>query len=510
LLRLNVKFGLKFNYKPMFKHISGITLFWLMGLLYAQAPREGFAQYSFKFKINGLKDTVCYLGFNFGDKKFLRDTARVNSKGEVEFSPKTSRGKKDPMLGGVYLLILPDKARYFEFLVNEPNIHIETDTADFYKRMVVKQSEENKIFLSYLLNIDANGADIQKFRTIMEDETASEAEKKKAREGLEKINETLLKFRRELAEKHPQTFASALFRAMEEPNLAQVDTADKEKTYRYFKAHYFDGFDIRDNRMLRTPFYEQKLTFYFEKLVPQIADSLIAEADQFIGKLAGDKELFKFVVHKLTFMFERSQVMCVDRAFVHMVETYYRTGRADWLNKEDLDKVLERSEKLRPVLCGEIVKDINLPDTSGKVFHSLYKTQGKYKILYFWDATCGHCKKATPALGELYLSFLKPNNIAVFAVEGEIETKEWKKFLQEHKLPFVTVSDFPEMRDKPELYVPRFTDIGSVNFRHNYDLRSYPVMFVLDQNHKIVGKGLSVEQLEDFLKKLMSQDEKKK
>lgn len=493
----------------MIRSITVFCLTLLTGGLLAQAPREGFKEYSFKFKINGLKDTVCYLGFNFGDKKFLRDTARVNSRGEMEFTHRTSKGKKDPLFGGVYLLVLPDKASYFEFLVNEPNIYIETDTADFYKHMVVKQSEENKIFLSYLQQIGSKSPEIQELRAKMEDSTLSEAERKKARKRMEELNESLLNYRRDLAKKHPNTFAASLFKAMEEPNLADVDTSDKEKAYLYFKKHYFDNFDIRDNRMLRTPFYEQKLTFYFEKLVPQIADSLIIEADLFISQIQNDRELFKFVVHKLTYTFERSQIMCVDRAFVHMVEKYYRSGRVDWLSKDDMDKVLERSEKLSQVLCGEKVRDIRLPDTSGTVYHSLYETPGKYKVLYFWDATCGHCKKNTPKLAELYDAFLKPNNIAVFAVEGEIETKEWKKFLHEHKLPFICVSDIPDMREHPELYVPRLTDINSINFRHFFDLRSYPVVFVLDSEHKIVGKGLSVDQLEDFLKRLMEQDKKK-
>jgi len=46
---------------------------------------DGFAakeDITLKLKIKGLKDTICFLGNYFGDKQYLRDTAKINSKGE--------------------------------------------------------------------------------------------------------------------------------------------------------------------------------------------------------------------------------------------------------------------------------------------------------------------------------------------------------------------------------------------------------------------------------------------
>jgi hypothetical protein len=95
-------------------------------------------------------------------------------------------------------------------------------------------------------------------------------------------------------------------------------------------------------------------------------------------------------------------------------------------------------------------------------------------------------------------------------VEGEVETKEWKKFLKEHNLTFISVSDNPEIREKPESVVPSKTDLNSLNFRNIYDLSSYPVVYVLDKDKTIIAKKLGVEQLQDFLQKRMELDKKAK
>src|SRR6478752_7729623 len=93
----------------------------LFAAVYSSAFSQG---YKINVKVKGLQDTVCYLAHHFGDKQLLDDTARVDSKGAFVFE-----GKK-ALHGGIYLVVLPGK-RYFEFLVNEQNFSLETDTLDY-------------------------------------------------------------------------------------------------------------------------------------------------------------------------------------------------------------------------------------------------------------------------------------------------------------------------------------------------------------------------------------------
>jgi peroxiredoxin len=480
-----------------------------LGRLEAQ---ESFPEYSFKFKIKGLKDTVAYLGFHMGEKKYVRDTCRVNSKGEVEFTHLTRQGATDILKGGIYLFVLPNM-QWFEFVVAEPSLYIETDTANFVDNALIKGSLENTLWFDYLRFVSK----IQKKVQPMQNQLNAMEKEDPARSGLEATlkeeNKAMVDYRKNIMSKYPKAFVSSIFRAMEEPEipediLAKAQSKENENgPYWYLRNHYFDRFDLTDSRILRTPIFEPKLTYYFEKLLPQLADSLIPEAISLIKKVEGNPEMFKFVVHSLTYMFERSNIMCMDKAFVQMVNMYYKSGKAVWLDTATLNKVIERATKLEPLLCKERVPNIILPDTGG-TWHNLYAQNYDYTVLYFWDATCGHCKKTTPKLESVYQEFLKPNGIGLFTVEGEVDTKEWKKFIREHNLTFISVSDNPEIREKPEQVVPSKTDLNSLNFRNIYDLSSYPVVYVLDKDKTVIAKKLGVEQLQDFLEKRLELDKK--
>ena len=64
-------------------------------------------KYRIEVQIEGLKDTTLVLGYHFGEKKFVQDTAKVNSKGVAVFEGDSA------LKGGIYLVILPSKT-YFE------------------------------------------------------------------------------------------------------------------------------------------------------------------------------------------------------------------------------------------------------------------------------------------------------------------------------------------------------------------------------------------------------------
>ena len=96
--------------------------------------------YSIKIIAKGLKEgDKCLMANYYGDKQYIKDSTKVNAKGEAIFSGK----EKNPE--GIYLFVPPNKGRYFDFVMDAgQNFTLETDTMDYVKTMVVKGSEENK------------------------------------------------------------------------------------------------------------------------------------------------------------------------------------------------------------------------------------------------------------------------------------------------------------------------------------------------------------------------------
>jgi thiol-disulfide isomerase/thioredoxin len=136
---------------------------------------------------------------------------------------------------------------------------------------------------------------------------------------------------------------------------------------------------------------------------------------------------------------------------------------------------------LKPILIGKKVKNIILNDNNG-IVRSLYDVKSKYTILYFWDPDCGHCKKVTPLLKELYDS-VKTKGVQVYAVCTEVEIDKWKTYIKENDLKWINVAD-PELRN---------------NFRHEFDISSTPQIFLLDDTKTIIAKKIEVETVGDIL-----------
>ena len=80
--------------------------------------------------------------------------------------------------------------------------------------------------------------------------------------------------------------------------------------------------------------------------------------------------------------------------------------------------------------------NIALRDTTDVKWHDYYSLKSEYTILYFWDPECGHCKKTTPKLEELYTKKFKGRNIEIFSVGKAVgeDFPKWKKFIKERAL----------------------------------------------------------------------------
>src|SRR5690606_9528001 len=111
-------------------------------LFFALGSTQGHA-YSIKVKVNGVKDSTCYLGHYFGQKQYTPvDTAKADAMGNIIFSDKKT------LKQGVYLIIIP--GTYFELIVGaEQDIKIETDTSNLVLSMITKGSAENDIFYKF-------------------------------------------------------------------------------------------------------------------------------------------------------------------------------------------------------------------------------------------------------------------------------------------------------------------------------------------------------------------------
>src|SRR5690554_3695257 len=98
--------------------------------------------YRIEVKVDGLKDSTLQMGYYFGEKTLLADTAPVNSNGVAVF-------KGDSLLPrGMYFVVLPNS--YFELLITDnQQFSVSTTLENVAKDLVFTNSPENTAFTKY-------------------------------------------------------------------------------------------------------------------------------------------------------------------------------------------------------------------------------------------------------------------------------------------------------------------------------------------------------------------------
>lgn len=458
-----------------------LVLFILCYLYYAGAYAQ--SGYEIKLKIPNLKDKTCYLGYNYADKKYLQDTANIENQGEYfVFSG------NETLDGGIFFFYTPGNV-YFEILVTEDqHFTVETDTLDLIGKMNVTGSEENMIFRDFQLFM----RDSQNLaRELNEQIKKNPGNASLYNERLKELDQKVKSFRQNLIRQHEGTFVSNLIKAtidVELPeHLRQQSDDNAEERYHFFKRHYFDNINFSDARLLRTPILHNKFNYYLDKLTVSHPDSITESAVQLIENTKINKDVFRYAVVSLTNKYETSNIMGMDGVFVNLAEKYYVSGEAFWADEELVDKISKRIKEIKPTLIGKKAPALFGTDTLGTVVN-LEKINAKFIVLYFYDPDCGHCRKKTPVLKDLYPEDFTSRGIEVLSVCTITDQNKWKKFVREHKIPWIDMAD-PNLR---------------CNFRSEYNINTTPKLFILDQDKKIIAKQLDVEQIVDFIDKYNS------
>ena len=472
----------------------------------------GFAQknaYKIKMKIDGLKESPCYLINYFGQQRYYKDTAQFNNDGLVIFEGEEHHP------GGIYGVYTGGKLLFEIVLNGEALVDLETDTLNFIEHMTIKKSTENQIFFEHLKLINEKQKAAEPARKRLSLDSTSDKEKKKINEKLILVGNEINAYRLNVIKENPSLFVSVIFKTMKEaeaPEFENIknDSLKKLMKYEYVKTHYFDNVDFSDPRINYTPLYHNKIEKYFKSIVYPMPDSIIKEVDMVITKSKANDELFKYTVHYLLSTYEKSKIMGMDGVFAHIGLNYYTHDLAYWADSTQIEKVQDRARKILPLMIGKQAINLTLLDTSAKKWIDLTKdVKADYTVLVFWDPECGHCKKELPKLAHFIDSIQTTIDVKVYSVSSDYNDA-WKKFILENQLDFINVAVpkevYQDQQKATELILSGKTDLKSLNYSSTYDVYTTPQIYLLDKSKKIIAKKLDTE----LLKKVINKEESQK
>lgn len=491
--------------------------------------------YEIKVKIKNLPNQELILGHHFNDKLIPDDTVRTDNKGVAIFKG------KDKLIGGMYFIFLPSKS-YFDILVDkDQKFTIENDTTDFLDNIKIQGSEQNDYFVEYQKMLRDGNVKAKKLN-----EEKQQAQKagntkrvKEIDEEYKKISQKFEDYYNMLQKKNPEMFFAKFLKGTKEIEIPKTITNRNEQYY-YYKAHYWDNFDLSDPRLLNSPLYKSKVDRYIDKIVIQHPDTLIKETGMLIEKSRTSPELFRFMLIHLFNKYAKSEAMTAENVYVTLADIYVKDAVWDTDSfKTELKKKVARKKNC---LIGNIAKDLKLkqlsndsneiekikpflknlkeaglkiekdkPDFSdrkndlAKILSSFMKNfkteiklsdvEAKYTIIWFWEPDCSHCRKATPVFHKFYQDTLKAYNVEVISVYMNKGIDNWKEFSNH-------IGKFFDFVEKHQLY----DWINAWNpfdpYRENYDIKSSPVLYLLDENKEILAKRIDYRQAYDIIQSL--------
>lgn len=254
---------------------------------------------------------------------------------------------------------------------------------------------------------------------------------------------------------------------------------------------------------------------FFEKLIKQMqpADSKNVKdmIDELYKQLTGErdttadgigapaakmndkrKELYCEMFRELYVDFKDSDSYALQEGAVYAGEKYICGKKYLWEDTcfvESVERAIKSFNKNR---LGEKAADVKLRDISGSPI-SLYDVKKDYKVLYFFNPTCGICQETSKKMKEIY-SKLRDNvrtkkskfGVEFLGIYTGTDYSAWVKYVAKSGF------EWKNLWDKN----------GEGDLRDLYDTETVPGIYLLDKDNIVIAKDITPDTLQELLNKL--------
>lgn len=438
---------------------------------------------------------------------FYADDTTVLKNGKGTF-----KGKKK-LEKGIYFII-SDGKRYDIIMGDNQRFGVMADTSDFMNRTRFVSSPENEIFYSFQRYNAGHNTKLQQLGEQFKKASGNQ-EKDAIRNQIQVLEKERLEYTQKLIDDHQGWYVAKFLNSLipmesnlpDYPRNAKGQITDSTYVFRWYRAHFFDKFNIYDPEMLRTPLYEDKILEYQTKVIQyQLPDTICADLDKVLTKAKTNDEIFQCVLITIFNYYVKSNIMVHENVWVHLAEKWY-IPFASWSKADYIETLKKEVAKRKSNLIGLYAPPMEmlmaLPpehfkaaalDTAikndlhaGVMIDDFRKrVKGKYIAILFWDYGCTHCKKTIQDLFRIFEEY-KDKGLQVITVQTVVDAKEakgkWIDYVNEHNL-FGWINAWSPYSHK---------------YKELYDIYMTPRIYLLDEHDMIIAKLSVAEQVKEVI-----------
>lgn len=452
-----------------------------------------FAQsgYEIAVELKPFQNQQIYLGYYYGDVRAIADSTQLDGTSKGAFKG------AEPLPGGIYFVVSPSKQILFELLVDkDQQFAVSADSSKLPAGIVFSGSNDNQQFQQYSAFTASVGQNIQEKNTQLRT-AKNRQDSASILSEIRKYSGMLQSYRDSLGKKHPESFLTALFNAMGEPQVPPASQHpggkyDSNFVYEFFKSRYWNGVSFSDDRLVRTPFFEQKLEKYLNDLVSPSPDSLIREIDYMLLHSRTAPEMYKFLMVHFVQKYINPQYMGQDAVFVHLFEKYINAGKAEFFTTQYKEFTTKRAYSLMANLIGRQAPQLEMVDTLERPL-PLYSVPAEFTVVCFWDPTCSHCKETVPRVDSIFKAKWKNQGVEVYGVKTDGSKADWLQFINEHNLANWKHVYQPDAKTEEDIKA------GKPGYKQLYDVYQTPLLYLLDKEKRIIAKKLTYLQIDEVI-----------
>ncbi|WP_149274448.1 TlpA family protein disulfide reductase [Pareuzebyella sediminis] len=422
------------------------------------------AQHTISGSFSPAEDFTWLIAYHLqpGTQGYIADTAITDGEFSMQIPPNAATGTYRLVYG------VPQEEYYFDVLYNgKEDIKLEFDAE---KGIVFENSDENKLFNSYFIEINAAK---QKFIDYYTQKRTDKSAYNKLAENLETLQTS-----------YEESTTGMLLHQFVKANRPYIPSNyEASETYwQHKKDEFFKHLDINNTELQASGFLSDKLTNYVFTPVSMVKTSktatekiLMENVKTVHEKLQGTKAEYR--VHIFQSLWNIAEANELDETADFIYGSYLK-NLAQKTQNEELISEIETKKRLQ---IGAKAPEITWDDNG--VAKSLSDMKGAdCYIVIFWSSTCPHCLNELPALHKELKNY---PSVKVLAVGLEDNAASWEK--ERAKLN----------RFEHAIALGKWDS----EYANIYDIHRTPTYFILDKDKRFIAKPESDRDIIDFLKK---------